>query len=297
MNIFPGETSLRNTATPLEEVYWEPFLSAGVKLYIKRDDLIHPVISGNKWRKLKHLIFFALENGYTQLVSFGGAYSNHLPALAVACEAFGLRSVGFVRGEELSPESNHQLRVCAEAGMSLRFVNRERYKNKKELFDRSFANQSQALFVDEGGKSIYALPGCREIIYEMDTEVDHVLLPVGSGTTLAGIIQGLAEKFPRTQAHGIVVLKGAQYLNQEVEQLAGSGWNNYVMHHDFHAGGFAKGLDEVYPVINDFYTQTGISTEYIYTGKMIRAALHMLEKGFFKAGQSVVLIHTGGVWE
>lgn len=284
------------TPTPTEEINWQPFLEAGVKLYIKRDDLIHPVVCGNKWRKLKYLVAHSKGRGIERLVSFGGAYSNHLPALASTAAAFGLKSTGFVRGNELDASSNKQLECCAEAGMALVFVDRDQYRDKQRLFDLYFNNDPGALMVDEGGKSIYALPGCREIIYELDIVPDHLLLPVGTGTTMAGVAQGLSERFPGSKAHGIVVLKGAQYLDGEVRKLSGSEIYNYIMHYEFHGGGFAKTSSEINQAILDFKSATGIVTEYIYSGKMVAAALAMLSRGLFKRGEKVVLIHTGGVW-
>lgn len=296
MNSSHGAVVLWNEPSPLEPVNWKPFLNAGVSLFMKRDDLIHPVISGNKWRKLKYLIQFARDQNYEQLVSFGGAYSNHLPALAVAAKAFGFHSVGFVRGEELTIDSNQQLAVCADAGMELHFVSRELYRKREWLFSKHFGNNPLAMMIDEGGKSKYALPGCREIIYELNIRPDHILTPVGSGTTIAGILQGAAETFPCAVVHGIVVLKSAEYLDQEVIKLLGSGKYQYIMHHRFHVGGFAKGKIELQPIIADFKEQTGIRTEYIYSGKMLQAALQLLNEGVFKQGERVVLLHTGGVW-
>ncbi|MBI3233453.1 MAG: pyridoxal-phosphate dependent enzyme [Bacteroidetes bacterium] len=277
-----------------QKIHLEAFEKKQIEVYIKRDDLIHPVISGNKWRKLKYLIKHAQENHFNTLVSFGGAYSNHLPALALAAKLHHLKSVAFVRGNELNIESNEKLKFCHDCGMQMHFVDRNEYKDKPKLFNDNY-NTAEFLFVDEGGKSIYALGGCAEIVEEIELDAQHILLPVGTGTTLAGVALGCNDLRPHAKIYGIVVLKGAEYLNDEVASLVPN-LRNYELLHEYHQGGYAKTNAYLEEAIRNFYKDTQIKTEPIYSGKMIAAAYQMLEQGLFKAGEQVVLVHTGGIW-
>lgn len=294
--------SIDEAKSILQELFLPKFIEKGVRVFIKRDDLIHSVVSGNKWRKLKYLIANAKEIGVQELVSFGGAFSNHLPALAFAAKTFDLRSAAFVRGDELNHGSNEHLKFCDDFGMNLHFVGRDEYKDKKKLFDGLYQSP-KSLFVDEGGKSFDALKGCeeivKEIIYQKDglnlANIHHIILPVGTGTTIAGVALAFSKYSPETKVHGIVVLKGAEYLNEEIQQLV-PGLNNYQLHHKYHFGGYAKTTTELELNMHQFYAATKIKTEYIYSGKMIAAANHLLQLNKFKENETAVMIHTGGIW-
>src|SRR5690606_25275040 len=183
---------------------------------MKRDDLIHPFISGNKWRKLKYIIEEADRLGKTHLVTFGGAWSNHLLATACAGATFGFSTTAFVRGE---PVSNPILSLCKLFGMDLRYVNRTAYRDKRALFDAYFGNHPKAQFIDEGGCSKAGAQGCAEIFDELTESYDHICCAVGTGTTLAGLLIGKARKELNTSIHGISVLAGNHSLQQMIENL------------------------------------------------------------------------------
>src|SRR5437588_159046 len=168
--------------SPVHQIQHSLFDEQGLKVFIKRDDLIHPIISGNKWRKLKYLLKQAHTENKTHLVTFGGAYSNHLLATAAAAAKFGFRSTGFVRGEEIN---NDTLFLCRLHGMNLKFTDRESYRNKISLFNKHFAGDSEAFFIDEGGASELAVQGCSELVNELTDTYNHIFCACVTGTTAA----------------------------------------------------------------------------------------------------------------
>ncbi|MDB5112296.1 MAG: 1-aminocyclopropane-carboxylate deaminase, partial [Mucilaginibacter sp.] len=174
--------------SPVHQINDQLFDEQGLKVFIKRDDLIHPVISGNKWRKLKYPLKQALAANKTHLVTFGGAYSNHLLATAAAGAKFGFKTTGIVRGEKVE---NDILFLCRLHGMSLIFTDRESYRDKQALFNKYFHNAEDAFFIDEGGASAEATKGCSELIDELTENYDHIFCACGTGTTAAGIINGI----------------------------------------------------------------------------------------------------------
>ncbi len=183
-----------NIYSPLQQLN-HPVLT---RLWVKRDDLIDPYISGNKWRKLKYLLQDAAAKKKTHLVTFGGAYSNHLVATAAACARAHLKSTAFVRGEEVS---NEMLLLCKLFGMQLIFTDRLSYKDKPLLFKLYFGNDPDVYFVDEGGASPEAVRGCAEIIAELPTDAGHLFCAAGTGTTAAGLLKGIHDTGLKTQLH------------------------------------------------------------------------------------------------
>jgi 1-aminocyclopropane-1-carboxylate deaminase len=173
--------------SPIHQLQHPLFDEKGLKVFIKRDDLIHPVISGNKWRKLKYSLIKAQAEGKNHLVTFGGAYSNHLLATAAAAAKFGFKTTGIVRGEEVQ---NDTLFMCSLHGMQLLFTDRESYRDKPALFQKYFADDSNAFFIDEGGASVEAAKGCSELIAELPQAYTIIICACGTGTTAAGIING-----------------------------------------------------------------------------------------------------------
>jgi len=287
----------------LQELYHPLFTHHNVKVQVKRDDLIHPIISGNKWRKLKYnLIHVKQHQNISAVLSFGGSYSNHIHALAYACYQQNLPCVGIIRGEK-SNASNFTLTWAHHWGMKLHFVDRKTYRRRH---DTDYLSQLQQEFPDhfivpEGGSNELAIPGVAEIIAELDqqTEFDTLITPVGSGGTLAGLITG--DRQSNHTDHkllGIAVLKGADYLVAEVESLLSNqatkheGWQVLT---NFHRGGYAKFSSEDAMRIMAFNQTTGVDFEPVYSGKMILALLDLLEQGYFKAGERIVLLHTGGM--
>lgn len=261
-----------------------------ITLYLKRDDLIHPYISGNKWRKLKYPLQQARQEEKNHLVTFGGAWSNHLLATACAGAQFGFKTTGYVRGEKID---NPVLTLCKLFGMKLRFVSRERYREKRALFEHDFSRDPTSYFIDEGGYSKEAALGCEEIIKELDLEYDHIFVACGTGTTLAGIAKGVSRYQPNAKTHGIPVLKGGEFLQKAISEIHPD--INFTLHHDYHFGGYAKTNSTLISFIQHFCRTTGILIEPVYTGKLFFGVLDLLEKDYFDEGDRIGIIHTGGL--
>lgn len=261
------------------------------QIQVKRDDLIDPYISGNKWRKLKYILQKAEQNKKTHLVTFGGAYSNHLVATAAACARAGLQSSAFVRGEEID---NEMLMLCRLYGMSLKFTDRASYKNKQLLFDEHYGNQHNAFFVDEGGASPEGTMGCAEIIAELPFETDHIFCAAGTGTTAAGLLKGIQEQGLKTQLHVVPVLKGGAFLAKEIARYH-TDLKALQLHTDYHFGGYAKTSPELIRYIQTFTAEEGILLDPVYTGKMFFALEDLIRAGAFKKDERIVALHTGGL--
>lgn len=287
--------------SPLEKIELEIFQHYGVDVYVKRDDLIDPIISGNKWRKLKFNVLNAKKLGYQGILSFGGAYSNHIHALAFAGKQAELKTIGIIRGEP-HYQNNTTLTDAKRWGMELVFVDRQTYRQRH---DEHYLTQLQRQYPDyfivpEGGSNPLALPGVGEIIKELNQQntFHHLLVPVGSGGTLAGLIQADNN---RHNILGIAVLKQADYLQAEIKQLLANSadnkqqYRNWQLLTQFHGGGYGKFSQQAAEQIWQFNQQTGILFEPIYSGKMLLAFLSLLTQGYFKRGEKVVLIHTGGL--
>lgn len=276
--------------SPEEELKDPLFKEKGVRVYVKRDDMIHPFISGNKWRKLKHTLEKARAEDKKLLVTFGGAYSNHLLATACAGAKFGFQTIGFVRGEEVN---NPTLMLCKLFGMELRFIDRERYRNKKEVFVTNFQQDTSAMFIDEGGAGEDAVEGCSELVGELKQNYDHIFCAAGTGTTAAGILRGVQQRGMDTRVHVVPVLKNAGFIGEEI-----AGYVKTVqmqLHLDYHFGGYAKTTPELLDFVSSFAAGTGILLDQVYTGKMFFSAYDLLKRNHFPQGSSILLIHTGGL--
>lgn len=276
--------------SPVEEIFNDLFKKKDVQVFVKRDDMIHPFISGNKWRKLKHVLWEAKSLGKDHLVTFGGAYSNHLLATSCAGAKFGFLTTGFVRGEEVQ---NETLTLCRLFGMRLLFTDRERYRDKRTLFDKHFEGNSKAYYIDEGGAGTLAVKGCSELINELPEVYDHIFCAAGTGTTASGIIRGIMEQKIPTITHVIPVLKGAEFIKNEIEVATGS--NSFKFHSDYHFGGYAKTDEKLLNFIKDFCRTSGILIEPVYTGKMFFSLFDLISKDHFKPGSKILAIHTGGL--
>lgn len=261
------------------------------QILVKRDDLIDPYISGNKWRKLKYILEEARENGKNHLVTFGGAYSNHLVATAAACARSGLQSSAFVRGEAVD---NEMLMLCRMYGMSLNFTDRASYKNKQLLFEEHYGNQHNAFFVSEGGASPAGTRGCSEIMDELPADIDHIFCAAGTGTTAAGLLKGIHERGLKTQLHVVPVLKGGAFIAEEIKNYTGR-LEQLQLHTDYHFGGYAKTSPELIRYIKTFVAEEGILLDPVYTGKMFFALEDLLQSGTFKKEAKIVALHTGGL--
>lgn len=278
--------------SPEEEIHFSPISAHHVKLFLKRDDLIHPFISGNKWRKLKFHLLKAEENQKTHLITFGGAYSNHILATAAAGAKFNFKTTAFVRGEKVK---NPTLAFCKLFGMELIFVSREDYKEKLKLYDQHFANNDQTYFIDEGGFGSEAELGCREIIKELSQEYDHIFCAAGTGATSAGIINQIHLQDLKTQFHMIPVLKGGAFLKEDIQKLLIKNIP-FHLHQDYHFGGYAKTQPQLINFIKDFTSKTGVLIDPVYTGKALFAILDLASKNTFEKGAKILMIHTGGIF-
>ncbi len=275
------------TETPIQKLSFSLYDGLGVDVLMKRDDLIHPFISGNKWRKLKYNLRQAKSDGKDTVLTFGGAYSNHLIATACACASNNFKSIGVVRGDELGVNANHVLRLCAEYGMELRFVSRSAYKDKDQLIQEF--TQDHIYAVPEGGDNALGSLGCEEILPQ-DIEIDHIVVPVGTGTTFVGLINAHGK---RITIHGIAALNQAEYLIPKIEK--GTKNRNWILHTEYAFGGFGKFDQEQLQFNQRFASETGVLLDPVYTGKMMRSLPMLLEKEGVKPGQRILCVHTGGL--
>ncbi|MEE1943532.1 pyridoxal-phosphate dependent enzyme [Pedobacter sp. KR3-3] len=260
-------------------------------IWVKRDDLIDPYISGNKWRKLQYILADAQQRGQKHLVTFGGAYSNHLVATAAAASRHGFQATAFVRGEAVE---NEMLLLCKLFGMQLIFVDRESYQDKRSLFDKHFFHQEDAYFIDEGGASAEAVRGCAAIIDELPLAYDHIFCAAGTGTTAAGLLQGInAQQLP-TRLHVVPVLKNGDFIADEIAKYE-SNLNQLTLHTDYHFGGYAKTTPQLLKFMAAFVSQTGLLVDPVYTAKLFFAINDLAGKGFFKKDDKILAIHTGGL--
>ncbi len=283
--------------SPLQLIDSELLTKKNVKLYIKRDDLLHKHIQGNKWRKLKYNLLEAKINGYARLLTFGGPYSNHLYATAAAAKLFHFKSIGVVRGEEPEHKSP-TLKFAAEQGMELYYMDRASYREK----DQPYAVESlkvqigEFYYIPEGGTNSFALEGVKEIIDEIDIEFDVIATACGTGGTLAGLLTGLNGS---KTAIGFSSLKGTNTLTDIITKLTdeycGRNYCNFMINTDYQFGGYAKVTGELYRFIIEFYQQHSILLEPVYTGKMMYGLFDLIFKDYFKPGTVVIALHTGGL--
>ena len=240
--------------SPIHQIKNKLFDEQGLSVYIKRDDLIHPLISGNKWRKLKYILKKASAENRTHLVTFGGAYSNHLLATAAAAAKFGFQSTGIVRGEDVT---NNTLFLCRLHGMELIFVDRESYRHKEELFNKYFGDDPDTFFIDEGGASTEGVQGCAELVDELTETYDHIFCACGTGTTAAGIINGIQNHKLRTKFNAIPVFKNGDFMKDEIDRYL-INIATYNLYTDYHFGGYAKTNIKLLSFIKTFVADTGI---------------------------------------
>ena len=261
---------------------------------VLRLDLLHPVVSGNKWFKLKNYLNEAQLSNKKTIVTFGGAYSNHIAATAVATKALGLKSVAMIRGEKPNLLS-HTLQDALHHGMELYFVSREDYKNKKLPAEFFWKRQKDEFcFINEGGYGAKGVEGAKEILQLVDAfRYTHIVAAAGTGTTVAGLTEA---SFPRQKIIGISVLKNNFSLSQQVENLISKeNKKNFMLLHDYHFGGYAKYSKELIDFMNEWFLQTNIPSDFVYTGKLFYAANDLIRKNFFEEGSKLLIIHSGGL--
>jgi 1-aminocyclopropane-1-carboxylate deaminase len=286
--LFIETNQVRNQIIPLEA-----FSISNFNLVIKREDQLHPDISGNKLRKLKYNILEAKRLNKTTLLTFGGAYSNHIAAVAALGKEYGFKTIGIIRGEELvnKVSINATLSFAKSCGMFFYFISRAEYRKKNELF---FLENLKSIYGDfyllpEGGTNDFAVKGCAEILTNKDTSFDYVCSSVGTGGTLAGLI--MSSNSLQTVI-GFSALKGTfqtSYINKFTRK------KNYRILDDYCFGGYAKINAELIEFINDFKNKTAVSLDPIYTGKMIFGIFDLINKGYFKENSTILAVHTGGL--
>ena len=280
----------------------EPVAAAhGVRLLLWRDDLAHPDLPGNKARKLKYNLAAARQQGHRTLLTFGGAYSNHIAAVATAGRLFGFRTIGLIRGDEPGPGTvlNPTLARAAANGMVLHYLSRTAYRRRAEpeFVMEMLAEFGPAYVLPEGGTNALALPGCAELVAEIRQQgaFDALAVAVGTGGTLAGLLTGLAGA---EQAVGVAALKNGGFLRQEVDALTqaatAQSYPNYSVQTDYHFGGYAKYSAPLLGFIAQFRRRHGVLLDPIYTGKLLFGVLDLIARGYFAPGSTVVAIHTGG---
>lgn len=265
----------------------------GVELFVKREDEIHPFVSGNKYRKLKYNLIEAKKLEFKTLLTFGGAYSNHIAAVASAGQISGFKTIGVIRGDELASkiENNPTLRFAKQCGMEFKFVSRSIYREKtSEKFINNLKEEFNDFYlVPEGGTNNLAVKGCEEILKSDDASFDYICCAVGTGGTISGLIN--CSK-PGQQVLGFPALKG-DFLQQDISKFAiKDNWNLIT---DYHFGGYAKINEDLVTFINQFKKEHKIPLDPVYTGKMMFGVFNLIDKNYFPKGSRVLVIHTGGL--
>jgi 1-aminocyclopropane-1-carboxylate deaminase len=280
--------------SPVQELHDERLAARGVRLLLKRDDLIHPALPGNKWRKLKYNLAAAAESGQRTLLTFGGAYSNHIRAVAAAGRYFGFATIGVIRGEE-RPALNPTLAYARAQGMTLTYLDRTTYRDKRSLavVDALRREFGEFYLVPEGGSNAAAVRGAAELPAELTIPYDVICCPCGTGGTLAGIAAGLP---PDARAVGFSALKGGGFLVDDVRRLQheyGHETTNWTIELDYHFGGFARRNVELDRFIAEFRERHGVDLEWVYVAKMLYGVFDMVRQGTFPSGLSIVPVVTG----
>lgn len=282
--------------SPLDELDSEVLKNKQLRIFIKRDDLLHPHISGNKWRKLKYNLIEARRQGHQQLLTFGGAYSNHIAATAAAGKEFDFKTIGIIRGERIEP-LNATLSFAERQGMRLEFVDRVTYRKRTAPEFLSSLRKMFGAFhhLPEGGSNQLATRGTGEIIKELKEQlpepISHICVSCGTGGTIAGLIN---EADSQTKIMGFSALKG-DFLNKDINDLLETRKENWSLVTDYHFGGYAKWDKQLIQFINDFRYNHSINLDPIYTGKMMYGIFELIKVDYFKSGSNITIIHTGGL--
>lgn len=269
------------------------FADSGITVDALRLDLIHPQVSGNKWFKLKYPLISALSTGKKGMLSFGGAYSNHLVAMAFACRENGLESMAIIRGDD--PQmSNPSLQQMREYGMKLVFVPREAYRHKEKLTGQYLEKNPEYYYVPEGGQSEDGIKGASEILQPGHNEYTDIICAVGTGTTIAGIVNASATPQKIT---GICSLKIPDKSENALLNFIKTNTvrNNFRLLSDYHFGGYARKNDLLITFMNELYLKENIPTDFVYTGKLFFAVYDLARKKYFAEGSKVLIIHSGGL--
>jgi 1-aminocyclopropane-1-carboxylate deaminase len=282
---------------PLQQIISPLLQEKKLELWVMREDMVHPDIPGNKWRKLKYNLQEAKEQHKSALLTFGGAYSNHIAAVAAAGKEFNFKTIGIIRGEEHFP-LNPTLAFARSQGMVLQYISREnyRYKNEPEFLNKLLEQYESSYIIPEGGTNSLAVRGCVEIVQDIKNDFDYICCAVGTGGTIAGIIAGLEGD---KKVLGFPALKGGDFLQPEIEQLVQNysekRFNNWELITNYHFGGYAKVKPELIEFIKYFQKQFQIPLEPVYTGKMFYGIFDLIQQEYFPAGSRIIAVHTGGL--
>jgi 1-aminocyclopropane-1-carboxylate deaminase len=288
-----NEIFLQNFDSAYEDLAVDDVLFSNFTVTIKREDQIHDFVSGNKFRKLKYNLAEAIGKNNNCLLTFGGAYSNHIAAVAAAGFEMGLETIGVIRGEEIADliAGNPTLSYAKSKGMKLHFVSRDDYKLKTDLKFMSLLKQKFGEFylIPEGGTNALAVKGCEEILNKSDEDFDYICTPVGTGGTLAGLVNA--------SVHGQTIigfssLKGT-FQKEIIENFTTK--KNYYLTDDYCFGGYAKIDLQLIRFINEFKMNYEIPLDPIYTGKMMFGIFDLLKQGYFKENSRILAVHTGGL--
>lgn len=294
---------LNHKVSRIDQLFFSEIDDKGVEVYLLREDLIHPEISGNKWRKLAYNVEQAKQKKMPAVLTFGGAFSNHIAATAAAGRLLDIKTIGVIRGEQ-SGKLNPTLKKAKEDGMKLHFVSREEYKLKKERYYIEQLNEEFGPFhlIPEGGANAAGINGCIEILKGVELKADVITCACGTGSTLAGLILG--SSFDQ-KVIGFPALKGTDTFYQDIkkqlnlylfdEELSNEYMEKCEIETGYHFGGYAKMRKELIDFINKFFRETGIKLDGVYTAKMLYGLFDKIKKKTFEKGTIILAIHTGGV--
>ncbi len=282
----------------LQKISFSGIKRKDIQLFIKREDLIHPEISGNKYRKLKYNLLQAQSENKKILLTFGGAFSNHISAVAYAGKLNGFKTIGVIRGDELGVDlektlvSNPTLRFANECGMTFKFVSRTDYRNKafQEFIEQLKDEFDNFYLIPEGGTNDLAVKGCEEILSKETESFDVICVAVGTGGTISGLIN--TAKLHQ-QVLGFPALKG-DFLNVEIDKYVNQ-TENWNLISEYHFGGYAKTSEELITFINQFKKETSIPLDPVYTGKMLFGLVDLINRDYFTDHTKILVIHTGGL--
>lgn len=288
----------QNLTSENQQIFLRILKEKDIQLFIKREDKIHPFVSGNKFRKLKYNINESKKLQKDTLLTFGGAFSNHIVATAVAGKLSSLKTIGIIRGEELGKDlektlsKNSTLREAHNNGMQILFISREDYREKSsnEFIQKLKNKFGDFYLIPEGGTNDLAIKGCKEILTEKDEKFDYICSAIGTGGTISGLINSVKNY---QKVIGFPALKG-DFLEQEIKQFVKRN-DNWNLQTEYHFGGYGKYNSDLIRFINEFKEQTQIPLDPIYTGKMLFGILDMITKNQFPKGSKILVIHTGGL--
>jgi 1-aminocyclopropane-1-carboxylate deaminase len=289
---------LKNKNSRVQQVVFSEIKEKNVQLFIKREDELHHFISGNKYRKLKYNLEESEQLKYNTLVTFGGAYSNHIAAVAAAGFEFGFKTIGVIRGDELAHrlhevlETNPTLKFASEHKMQFDFVSRSEYREKtsKDFIQKLKDKYGKFYLVPEGGTNTLAVKGCEEILTENDLKYDIICSSIGTGGTISGLINSIK---PYQKVIGFPSLKG-NFLQDEIQKYVLKD-KNWSLNTNYHFGGYGKISESLILFLNKFKEETGIPLDPVYTGKMLFGIVDLIKKDYFSEGTKILAIHTGGL--